>query len=108
MFDANIPYDLRYFQSLHRIMQIEPWLERDKAMIHHLKTIGIERDKPFKPNPRTKEILLAAISEAHDVMEEQYLNQGNLYYSGKQWKDIADPFAIKSGLTFESPEAYAH
>src|SRR5579863_7295724 len=29
VFDGTIPYDLSYFQSLDRIVQTEPWLERD-------------------------------------------------------------------------------
>ena len=33
VFDATIPYDIRFFQSLDRMVQYEPWLERDRAMI---------------------------------------------------------------------------
>ena len=28
VYDSTIPYDLRFFQSLDRIVQIEPWLSR--------------------------------------------------------------------------------
>ena len=42
VYDSTIPYDLRFFESLNRIVQAEPWLERDKAMIDQLKAIGIE------------------------------------------------------------------
>ena len=38
----------------------EPWLERDKAMIDQLNTIGIDRGKAFNPDKRTKEILITA------------------------------------------------
>jgi hypothetical protein len=34
---------LRFFQSLDRTVQSEPWLTRDKAMIDQLKSIGIEQ-----------------------------------------------------------------
>jgi hypothetical protein len=34
VFDGVIPYDLRFFQSLDRMVQAEPWLERDRAMIY--------------------------------------------------------------------------
>ena len=33
-------------------MQSEPWLTRDKAMIDLLKSIGIEKGKPFNPTRR--------------------------------------------------------
>ena len=36
------------------MVQAEPWLERDKAMIDPLKTIGIERGKPFNPDAKTQ------------------------------------------------------
>ena len=49
VFDSRIPYDLRFFQTLDRFVQREPWLERDKAMIGTLKTIGIEKGKTFAP-----------------------------------------------------------
>ena len=35
----------------------EPWLERDKVMIDQLKTIGIEKGKPFNPDAKTQKIL---------------------------------------------------
>ena len=54
VFDATIPYDARFFESLDRFVQAEPWLERDKAMIDMLKTIGIEKGKPFKPDEKTQ------------------------------------------------------
>jgi len=55
VFDNTIPYDLRFFQSLNRFVQREPWMERDKAMIDQLKSIGIEKGKPFNPDPKTQE-----------------------------------------------------
>jgi len=69
VFDSTIPYDLRFFESLSRKVQSEPWLERDKATIDQLKTIGIERGKPFKPDTRTQQILNAAIQEAKAFLE---------------------------------------
>ena len=39
VFDANIPYDVRFFESLARMVESEPWLERDRVMIDSLKTI---------------------------------------------------------------------
>ena len=65
VFDGAIPYDLSYFQSLDRIVQTEPWLERDKAMIDQLKSLGIEKGKPFNPDPKTKEMLESSAREAN-------------------------------------------
>src|SRR5262245_5222606 len=50
VYDATIPYDWRFFESLDRFVQREMWLSRDKAMIDVLKSIGIETGKTFSPD----------------------------------------------------------
>ena len=52
LFDATIPYDARFFDALNSIVQTEPWLVRDRAMIDKLKSIGIEKGKPSPPTTR--------------------------------------------------------
>ena len=52
LFDSTIPYDVRFFETLDRFVQREPWLTRDKVMIDQLKTIGIEKGKPFRRTTR--------------------------------------------------------
>jgi hypothetical protein len=63
-FDAAIPYDIRFFQALHKIIQTEPFLHRDRVMIDQLRSLGIEAGKPFDPDSAAQEILTAAIHEA--------------------------------------------
>jgi len=72
VFDSTIPYDLRFFQSLNRFVQAEPWLDRDKVMIDQLKTIGIEKGKPFNPDQNTQSTLNQAAREAHDRLDAGY------------------------------------
>lgn len=43
LFDATIPNDAGFFEALDRRVQAEAWLPRDRVMIDHLKSIGIER-----------------------------------------------------------------
>jgi Protein of unknown function (DUF1254) len=57
VFDSTIPYDLRFLETLDRFMQREPWLDRDRVMIDFLKTIGIEKGKPFNPDEKTRQVL---------------------------------------------------
>ena len=52
-YDSTIPYDLRFFQSLDRFVQREPWLTRDKVMIDQLKTIGIEKGQTIQSRCRS-------------------------------------------------------
>jgi hypothetical protein len=74
VFDATIPYDMRFFESLDRIVQMEPWLTRDKAMIDSLKSIGIEKGKAFNPDAATQDILKQAVLEADAWFQLQYEN----------------------------------
>ncbi len=72
VYDFTIPYDLRFFQSLDRVVQVEPWLARDKLMIDVLKSIGIEKGKPFNPDAQTQDVLTSAAREAHALLESRY------------------------------------
>ena len=86
-FDATIPYDARFFESLDRFVQAEPWLARDKVMIDMLKSIGIEKGKPFKPDANTRNILNAAAREAHAFLDDKY-EHGYFpppFYEGGHW-----------------------
>ena len=84
VFDSTIPYDMRFFEALDRMVQAEPWLERDKAMIDPLKTIGIERGKPFAPDAKKRQILQSAIQEAKAWIEARYETLPP-FYEGTHW-----------------------
>ena len=60
LFDSTIRYDSTFFEPSNRIVQNEPWLTRDNAMIDPLRTLGIEKGKPFKPDAETRFQLDAA------------------------------------------------
>lgn len=86
VYDANITYDLRFFESLDRIVQAEPWLERDKAMIDQLKSLGIEKGKAFNPDARTRELLDDAAREAHAWLVARYeASFATPFYEGGHW-----------------------
>jgi hypothetical protein len=100
-FDATIPYDLRFFQSLDRIVQSEPWLERDKAMIDQLKSIGIEKGKPFSPDPTTRQILNEAAREAHAWLDARYETAFSpSYFEGSRWALPVSPEVGEGQATF--------
>lgn len=49
VYDSTIPYDLRFFESLDRFVQNEPWLTRDKVMIDVFMSIGTRRANHLSP-----------------------------------------------------------
>ena len=71
LFDSTIRYDQSFFDGLDRIVQSEPWLDRDRVMIDQLRSLGIEKGKPFAPNAATKEALEAGIHEAQRLARSQ-------------------------------------
>jgi hypothetical protein len=108
VFDANIVYDSRFFDSLNQIVQSEPWLARDKAMIDPLRTIGIEKGKAFHPEAKTRAILDDAAKEAHAWLEMKYEALFTPpFYEGTGWALPMTPELIKGLQTeFSDPDSY--
>jgi hypothetical protein len=108
VFEANIPYDSRFFDSLNRIVQSEPWLTRDKAMIDPLRTIGIEKGKAFNPDAKTRAIFDDAAKEAHAWLETRYeANFSPPYFEGTGWGVPGSPELMKGLSTqFADPNSY--
>ena len=107
-FDATIPYDARFFELLNRFVQAEPWLTRDKVMIDTLKTLGIEKGKPFAPDEQTKRIFTEALREAHQVIALKY-ESGFMppFYNGTRWSVPIPKETIDGlGTMFADPNQY--
>jgi hypothetical protein len=109
VFDATIPYDVRFFESLARMVESQPWLERDRAMIDPLRTLGIEKGKAFNPDATTREILNCAAQEARQWLDLQY-EESLLppFYEGGHWALPAAP-GLMSDMqsSFADPNHYA-
>jgi hypothetical protein len=112
VFDSTIPYDLRFLETLDRFVQREPWLDRDRVMIDFLKTIGIEKGKPFNPDENTRQVLNDAVREAHAWLDHKYENVFTPpYYEGTHWglpasKEVLEGLqsSIYSVLLNDGPE----
>jgi hypothetical protein len=107
VYDATIPYDLRFFESLHRVVQIEPWLARDRLMIEVLRSIGIEKDKPFAPDAKTQSALESAAREAGALLQSRYDGMFHPYFDISRWALPALPDYLKASQNgFTDPNAY--
>jgi hypothetical protein len=107
-FDAKIPYDFHFFELLDRFVQAEPWLTRDKAMIDQLRTIGIEKGKPFQPDAKTKQILDEAAREAHTIVNAKYESGfASPFFEDTDWA-VPVPLETIEGLStmFTDPNHY--
>jgi hypothetical protein len=108
VFDSTIPYDLRFFQTLDRFVQYEPWIDRDRVMIDMLKSIGIEKGKPFAPDQGTQAVLKDAIGEARAWLDNRYEGVFTTSFNeGRQWVLPALPGVSEGMMTgFVNPDAY--
>ncbi len=106
-FDSTIKYDTSFFNSLDRIVQSEPWLGRDRVMIDQLKSLGIEKGKPFKPDAMTSKQLQAGIAEAHQWLEAKYNTEMLPFYERGRWNFPTNPDLMKAATaSFDEPDAY--
>src|SRR6185503_10264241 len=108
VFDATIPYDVRFFESLARMVDSQPWLERDKAMIDSLKTLGIEKGKAFAPDAKTREIMNEAAQEAQQWLDIRYeASLSPPFYEGGHWALPVNP-EVLAGMQsfFANPDSY--
>jgi hypothetical protein len=63
-FDGIAAMNDSFFDSLTQMINEEPILERDKVAMGQLRSFGIEKGKPFKPDAATRAILKKAVAEA--------------------------------------------
>jgi hypothetical protein len=108
IFDSTIRYDASFFEHLDRIVQDEPWLERDGLMIDLLKSLGIEKGKHFAPNDAAKRLLSSAAREAGEWLEQKYdAGLPPFFSSTSRWTFPAMPDLVEAGRnSFSDPDAY--
>jgi hypothetical protein len=107
LFDSTIRYDNSFFAHLDRMVQSEPWMGRDRAMIDQLRSIGIEKGKPFAPDSALNQILAEGIGEAHAWMAAKYDAGLPPFFQGTHWTFPAHPELLKAASEgFEGANDY--
>lgn len=107
VFDSTIRYDASFYENLNRVVQAEPWLDRDRVMIDVLKTLGIEKGKPFSPSSETKQAFEASVREAHAALAARYDAGLPPFYEGTHWSLPGPPeLVINTQAGYTDPNAY--
>jgi hypothetical protein len=107
-FDSTIKYDASFFALLDRVIQTEPWIDRDRIMIDQLRTIGIEKGKPFAPDESTRSALEVAVREAKAWLAARYDAGFPPFFEGAHWTMPALPEAVQGQSTnYSDPNKYA-
>lgn len=101
----NLPvYDMTYFNDLNTVVQREPVLEQDKAMMGLLASISIERGQPFDPAENMQAALLEGLDCAYDTLQARFVTEGGGF--AKIWEDLQwgafaiNPKQAKLGFPF--------
>ena len=82
-------YDVTFFQDLYAVIQREPVLERDKAMMAMLASLGIEQGKPFAPDEEMTAALEQGLHCAYDAMQHYFVTPGlamQRYFADSDWQ----------------------
>lgn len=67
-------YDERHFADMHAVMSVEPARPQDKVMIGMLRSLGIEKGKPFAPDEVTKKAMRQAAIDAWFYLQHWFDN----------------------------------
>ncbi|WP_185969027.1 DUF1254 domain-containing protein [Carboxylicivirga sp. M1479] len=98
-------YDERALKDIHAIFSVEPVLERDKVMMGHLASIGIEKGKPYQPSARQNELFRKAAQDAYSYVYNlvtEHHKQG-LYWNDKHWSFVMQTDEV-DGFDFVTEE----
>jgi len=87
---ANAPRGFAYWEALAHWINEEPVQERDRIMMGMLKSLGIEKGKPFNPDARMKKILTEATLVGEAMAKANDFDKRQLelahYADGVQWE----------------------
>ncbi|RDJ14413.1 DUF1254 domain-containing protein [Rhizobium grahamii] len=108
LFDSTIKWDTSFFENLNRVVQEEPWIVRDRVMIDQLKSLGIEKGKPFGPDQQMKSLLSKGMKDAQLLLEAKYDAGFPPFFSDKsRWTFPTYPDLIQAGgRGFDEENAY--
>jgi hypothetical protein len=82
------PHGMAYWESLNKVVQSEPVMDRDRLILAQLRFLGIEKGKPFNPDDRQKKILeeAAVVGEAMAKANTSDKRVEPAFWPGTNWK----------------------
>jgi hypothetical protein len=107
LFDSTIRYDASFFKSLNDIVQREPWIQRDRALIDQLRSLGIEKGKPYRTDAKKDKVLDAAARQAQTELAARYDRGFNRMVPEYRWFPAAMPEVIRAVSSgYGNPDEY--
>jgi len=95
--------DESFYAVLAKMVNEEPVIPRDLAMMYMLRSIGIEKGKEFKPDAATNAIFKGAIGEAKAYVQNLQLATLRPYWDGAQW-GLPDTTGIQTEFSYQTAD----
>jgi len=106
VYNAVVPYDDTFYESLARVINEESVQARDLELLGMLLPLGIEKGKEFKPDPATRTQLKAAAAEAHAWLIQGIITTFERYYSDGNWVIPTSAIGVKTEFLWETPNYF--
>jgi hypothetical protein len=96
------PLDADMYRTLHANIQTERIEERDLVAMGMLRSLGIEKGKPFAPSAEMVAMFDAAMKETQDYLRQRFFDLP-IYYPGTQWRQPLAAGVKETRYTFLYP-----
>lgn len=96
-------WDASFYQRLNEMIQGEPVEERDRAMMGLLRTIGIEKGRPYKTSKGKDAALKRSIRDAHKDMFSFVIGDTQKWWKESYWGSLIDPKIQLHQFSYDLP-----
>jgi hypothetical protein len=103
LFDGIVRFDESFYASLAQMINEEPVLARDRAMMGLMVPLGIEKGKDFKPDAATQRVLAKSAGEAHAWLMTSLLTYATQHWPDSRWVLPTLPVGPETDFSFERP-----
>ena len=103
LWDGIPRMDASFYGILAQMVNEEPVLARDLAMMNVLRSVGIRPGQDFSPPPEAAAILGDAATEAKAFLINQLITATEPFYNGSQWF-LPDSTGLKTEFSYQTPE----
>lgn len=103
LFDGIARFDESFYASLAEMINEEPVLTRDRAMMGLLLPLGIAKGKEFRPDAATQRFLAQSADAAHAWLMDGLLTFNTVFWPDSSWSFPAAPVGAETAFSFERP-----
>jgi hypothetical protein len=103
LWDGIPRMDASFYSILAKLVNEEPVLPRDLAMMNILRSIGIEKGKDFNPDAASRAAFGPAVAEAKAYFQDLQRAALKPYWESAHWA-LPDLSGVKSEFSYETAE----